>query len=76
MNERIRPPRDFESLLDSLDTDGIFQSKQKGMMFAAALGAWLHKRGEELSDLDRKGKAFGCRYSRGHTMMALSTLSQ
>ena len=62
MNERIRPPRNFEGLLDSLKTDGIFDTKQKGMMFAAALGAWLCRKGEELPNLDRKGEGIRLEY--------------
>lgn len=38
MADRIRPPRELEVILDRLKEDGLFVTKQKGMMFAAALG--------------------------------------
>lgn len=46
MRDRIRPPRRLERLLDELKDIGIFETKQKGMMFAAALG-FARKRFEE-----------------------------
>ncbi|MBV9125736.1 MAG: DNA phosphorothioation-associated protein 4 [Planctomycetes bacterium] len=35
---RIRPPKEFERLIDKLVDAGIFETKQAAMMFAAALG--------------------------------------
>jgi dnd system-associated protein 4 len=59
MDRRISPPRDFEQLLDRLTEPAspgaapIFQSKQKALMFAAALGHSLGVR----TPLDKKGIA-------------------
>ncbi|MBE0567697.1 MAG: DNA phosphorothioation-associated protein 4 [Krumholzibacteria bacterium] len=46
MEKRISPPREYEELLDELVAEGgagngraVFRTKQKAMMFAAALGA-------------------------------------
>ncbi len=38
MRDRIRPPKELESVLDLLKDKGVFATKQKGMMFAASLG--------------------------------------
>lgn len=62
MNERIRPPRDLEPLLDRLKEEGVFETKQKGMMFSAALGGWLNQRGEEVPELDRRGEGIRIDY--------------
>lgn len=62
MNERIRPPRDLEPLLDRLKDEGVFETKQKGMMFAAALGGWLHRNGENIPELDRRGEGIRVEY--------------
>ncbi len=35
---RIRPPKEYEKLIDKLVDDGVFETKQAAMMFAAALG--------------------------------------
>ena len=43
MRDRIRPPRDLEDILDKLKEDRVFDTKQKGMMFAAAVGYSLHR---------------------------------
>lgn len=59
MERRIAPPKDYEALLDRLTeplyTDGptLFGSKQKALMFAAALGYSLSRR----QKLERKGTA-------------------
>jgi dnd system-associated protein 4 len=59
MDRRISPPRDLEEVLDLLTEPSVpglpplFQSKQKAMMFAAALG---HSLGERLP-LEKKGTA-------------------
>lgn len=38
MRDRVRPPKDLESILDLLKEKKVFGTKQKGMMFAAAIG--------------------------------------
>jgi dnd system-associated protein 4 len=43
MRDRVRPPKDLEVVLDQLKADGVFDTKQKGMMFAAAVGYILHR---------------------------------
>jgi dnd system-associated protein 4 len=35
---RIRPPKDYDGLIDKLVNEGVFETKQAVMMFAAALG--------------------------------------
>ncbi len=35
---RIRPPKEYEKLIDKLVDGGLFETKQAAMMFAAALG--------------------------------------
>lgn len=35
---RISPPREYEPLIDKLVDNGVFETKQAAMMFAAALG--------------------------------------
>lgn len=50
MRDRVRPPQDLEEVLDQLKNDGVFETKQKGMMFAAALG--YHRRGADLGDVE------------------------
>lgn len=54
---RIAPPRDFEAVLERLcedgpTGDGIFGTKQKALMFAAALGFHLKRR----MPIERKGQ--------------------
>lgn len=56
MEPRIAPPRDFEDVLEKLVEMGLFETKQKALMYAAGLG-W-HKK--ERSQIDRKGE--GVRY--------------
>ena len=53
MDRRIAPPRDMESLLDELtgQTYNLFDTKQKALMFAAALGKHIGRR----TEIDRKG---------------------
>jgi len=44
MRDRIRPPAEYDKLLSALkETQEIFATKQKGMMFAASFGYTLHK---------------------------------
>jgi len=50
MRDRVRPPQELEDVLDRLKTDGVFETKQKGMMFAAALG--YHLRAADLGDVE------------------------
>jgi len=50
MRDRVRPPRDLEPILDRLKDDGVFETKQKGMMFAAAAGFALH--GDEVAGIE------------------------
>lgn len=38
MSDRIAPPAETESILDDLKRLGVFATKQKAMMFAAAVG--------------------------------------
>lgn len=38
MTDRIAPPEDLEYILDDLKSEGIFDTKQKALMFAAAVG--------------------------------------
>lgn len=59
MADRIRPPRDLESTLDRLKDDGLFETKQKGMMFAAAVGYALRK--DHPGGIEPKGYGEGIR---------------
>ncbi len=43
---RIRPPKEYEKLIDKLVEGGVFESKQAVMMFAAALGKRFNGRKE------------------------------
>ena len=54
MERRITPPREFEDMLDRLTEgrDKVFETKQKALMFAAALGKRLDRR----MPMDRKGE--------------------
>jgi dnd system-associated protein 4 len=54
---RIRPPAEYEKLIDELTEKRVFESKQAVMMFAAALGC----RGEKSRDIGKAGE--GVRYS-------------
>ena len=59
MGRRIAPPSDLDELLDRLSEPhpggqvALFQTRQKAMMFAAALGHYLGER----TPLARKGSA-------------------
>ena len=44
MRDRIRPPRGLELILDSLKDDGFFETKQKALMFAAAVGYAIERK--------------------------------
>ena len=63
MSDRVRPSQEFEaSVLDKLKDSGIFETKQKGMMFAAAVGFWLRKRSVSGVDLGRPGEGIRLEY--------------
>jgi len=63
MRDRIRPPKDLEAVLDRLkDDDRIFETKQKGMMFAAALGYALFKDRIESSEVESYGEGIKIMY--------------
>lgn len=57
MNERIAPPAELEHVLDDLRANGIFETKQKAIMFAAAVGRAMQK---PLVDPGKQGE--GIRY--------------
>ncbi len=62
MRERVRPPKDEpDNVLDRLKDDGVFESKQKGLMFAAAVGFALHR--DELDGLEVEQFGEGIRLS-------------
>jgi dnd system-associated protein 4 len=49
MRDRVKPPRLAEDdVLERLKEDGVFETKQKGMMFAAAVGFVFHR--SEIAD--------------------------
>ncbi len=56
MRDRIRPPKDLEEILDNLKEDKVFETKQKGMMFAAAVGFCLFRDKFNSSALDGVGE--------------------
>lgn len=63
MKDRIRPPRELEHVLDKLKDDfGIFETKQKGLMFAAGVGYALHR--DRLADttIDSYGEGIRMQY--------------
>lgn len=60
--DRVRPPRELEGILDELKEAGVFETKQKGMMFAAALG-FLRRKGED-SELPAMGEGIRLEYFR------------
>jgi|GEM_PF-1841182 len=64
MKDRVRPPKDLEQILDDLKTDGVFDTKQKGMMFAAAIGFGLHRDQLESTHLERFGDGIRLEYFR------------
>lgn len=55
MDRRVAPPRELEALLDRLteQPSGVFETKQKALMYAAALGRYLKKR----VPVERRGTA-------------------
>ena len=63
MSDRIRPPADLEHVLDALKSAGVFETKQKGMMFAAALGAQMvEAEGGTLAELEGTGEGIRMEY--------------
>lgn len=53
MERRVYPPKEYEELLDRLTAEGLFDTKQKALTFAAGLGHYLKKR----TPVDKKGVA-------------------
>ena len=53
MERRISPPRDYEGVLEQLVDSGLFETKQKALMFAAGLGSQRKKR----TPIERRGVA-------------------
>ncbi len=66
MKDRVRPPAEYEYVLDNLkDKEALFSTKQKGMMFAAALGRRLGGDGAELPPgITRPGEGIRLEYFR------------
>lgn len=64
MKDRVRPPKDLENVLDKLKEDGVFETKQKGMMFAAAVGFGLHQDRLATTELDEFGEGIRLEYFR------------
>ena len=63
MRDRIRRPKDLEKVLERLkDDDRIFETKQKGMMFAAALGYSLFKEKVDSSEIESYGEGIKMMY--------------
>ncbi len=59
MNDRITPPADLEQVLDKLRADGIFETKQKAMMFAAAVGRAMKR---DVKDRGKQGEGIRMEY--------------
>lgn len=64
MKERIRPPKDLELILDRLKEDGVFETKQKGMMFAASIGYVLHRDELPSAEVTQGGEGIRMEYFR------------
>ena len=63
MRDRIRPPRDLELILDSLKDDGFFETKQKALMFAAAVGYVIERKEDGLGQpLETSGEGIRLEY--------------
>lgn len=64
MKDRIRPPKELEkTVLDVLkDEAEIFETKQKGLMFAAAIGYALHREELESTNIDNFGEGIRLQY--------------
>ena len=61
MRDRVRPPAELEWVLDLLKEQGVFATKQKGMMFAGALGYRL-QRLETPAPLESTGEGIRLEY--------------
>ncbi len=65
MRDRVRPPKEQEYVLDNLkDKEELFSTKQKGMMFAAALGRRLNDGTDLPPDITRPGGGIRLEYFR------------
>ena len=65
MRDRIRPPKELEHVLDRLkDDDSVFDTKQKGLMFAASVGYALHREKLDSTVLDSYGEGIRMEYFR------------
>jgi dnd system-associated protein 4 len=63
MRDRICPPRDLEGpVLDKLKDTEIFATKQKGMMFAAALGFRVRGKTSPIGDEFSPGEGIRLEY--------------
>jgi len=62
VKDRIRPPKDLEEVLDKLKDDKVFDTKQKGMMFAAAVGYSLHRDKVDSTEIDQLGEGIRLEY--------------
>lgn len=64
MRDRIRPPAELEeTVLDRLKADGLIDTKQKGMMLAAAIGYHLDGRhGRAGKELEKAGEGIRLEY--------------
>ena len=63
MKDRIRPPKDLEKeVLDRLKEDKVFDTKQKGMMFAAAVGFCLYRTEVDSTEVEPKGEGIRLDY--------------
>lgn len=60
MKDRIRPPKELEPVLDRLKEDGVIETKQKGMMLAAAVGYAIDRAGGR--ELDAVGEGIRMEY--------------
>jgi dnd system-associated protein 4 len=64
MKDRVRPPSELEEVLDWLKDDGVFETKQKGMMFAAAVGFCLHGAEVAAVEVEKHGEGIRLEYFR------------
>lgn len=63
MRDRVRPPRDLESVLDSLKDDGFFETKEKALMFSAAVGYAIERgKGKLGQPLESHGEGIRLEY--------------
>ena len=63
MRDRIRPPKELESVLDFLKDGGFFETKQKALMFAAAVGYAIERKKNRLGkSLDSYGEGIRIDY--------------